>query len=69
MLGAATPKGILDTIGWLLVSLCIGALIVKLAKTFGAPLELRLPAFAFLTGVTLAIWQVGRRFEAKADRG
>ena len=67
MLGAATPKGILDTIGWLLASLFVGALAIKLAKTLGAPVELRLLAFALLTGVTIAIWHVGRSFSAKAS--
>jgi hypothetical protein len=66
MLGAATPKGILDIIAWLLVSLFVGALIIKLAKSLGAPMELRLLAFALLTGVTLAIWQLGRSFGVKA---
>jgi len=38
-----------------------------IAKRMGAPMEFRLLAFALLTGVTFAIWHVGRSFGTKAD--
>jgi hypothetical protein len=67
MIRAATPKGVLDTIVWLVVSLLIGVLAMKVAKRMGAPMEFRLLAFTLLTGVTFAIWQVGRGLGTKAD--
>ena len=66
MIRAATPKGTLDMVGWLLLSLLIGALAGRIARSFGAPVEIRLLAFVALTGVALAIWHVGRTSEAKA---
>ena len=60
MIRAATPKGILETVGWLISSLLIGALAGRIAKYFGAPMELRILAFVALTGMTMAIWHVGR---------
>ena len=41
MIRAATPKGVLDTVGWLILSLLIGALAGRIAKYFEAPMELR----------------------------
>jgi site-specific recombinase len=63
MIRAATPKGILDIVGWLLTSLLIGALAGRIAKYFGAPMELRVLAFATLAAITMAIWYIG----SKAD--
>ena len=68
MIRAATPKGILDIVGWLILSLLIGALAGRIAKYFGAPMELRVLAFVALTGIALAIWHVGRTPEATATR-
>jgi membrane protein implicated in regulation of membrane protease activity len=68
MIRAATPKDILDMVGWLLTSLLIGALAGRIAKYFGAPIELRFLAFVALTALAMVIWHVGRQFEAKADR-
>ena len=67
MIGAATPKGILNIVGKLLLCLLIGALAGRIARYFGAPMEIRLLAFAALTGIALAIWYVGRTGEAKAN--
>jgi site-specific recombinase len=67
MLRAATPEGILDIVGWLLLSLLIGVLAGKTAKYFGAPMEIRLLAFVSLTGIAMAIWHVGGKSEARAD--
>ena len=67
MIRAATPKGILNVIGWLLTSLLIGALAGRVAKYFGAPMEIRLLAFAALAGITLVIWYIGGKSDAKAD--
>ena len=39
MIRAATPKGILDIVAWLVVSLLIGALAMKIAKRMGAPMN------------------------------
>jgi hypothetical protein len=61
MIRAATPNGILNVIGWLLTSLLIGALAGRIAKYFGAPMEMRLVAFATLTAMTMALWYVGRK--------
>jgi hypothetical protein len=61
MIRAATPNGILNVIGWLLSSLLIGALAGQTAKYFGAPMELRVLAFATLTAITMALWYVGRK--------
>lgn len=61
MIRAATPNGTLNAIGWLVLSLLIGALAGRLAKYFGAPMEMRLLAFATLAGITMAIWHVGRK--------
>ena len=66
MIRAATPKGILDIVGKLLLCLLIGALAGRIAKYFGAPMELRFLAFVALTGLALVIWNVGRASEAKA---
>jgi hypothetical protein len=55
----------IHVIGWLLTSLLIGALAGRIAKYFGAPMEIRLLAFAVLTGVTMAIWYVGGKSDAK----
>ena len=60
MIRAATPKGILETVGWLISGLLVGALAGRTAKYFGAPMELRVLAFVALTGITMAIWYVGR---------
>ena len=66
MIRAATPKnGILKTVGALLMCLLIGALAGRIAKYFGAPMEMRLLAFAVMTGIAMAIWYVGR---TKADQ-
>ena len=60
MIRAATPKnGILETVGTLLLCLLIGSLAGRIAKYFGAPMEIRLLAFALVTGIALAIWHVG----------
>ena len=67
MIGAATPNGILETIGTLLMCLLIGSLAGRIAKYFGAPMEIRLLAFAAMTGLALAIWHVGRTSEKKAN--
>jgi membrane protein implicated in regulation of membrane protease activity len=67
MIRAATPNGILEMIGWMLTSLLIGALAGRIAKYFGAPMEVRLLAFAVLTGITFAIWYVGRISETKTS--
>lgn len=64
MIRAAAPKGTLDIVQFLLLSLLVGALAGRVAKYFGAPIELRLLAFVALTGIMMAIWYVGR---AKAD--
>ena len=61
MIRAATPKGILDIVGWLLLGLLVGALAGRTAKYFGAPMELRVLAFATLAAITMAIWHVGRK--------
>jgi len=61
MIRAATPDGILTAIGWLVTSLLIGALAGRIAKYLGAPMEMRLLAFAVLAGVTMAIWYIGRK--------
>jgi hypothetical protein len=61
MIRAATPKGILDAIGWLVTSLLIGALAGRVAKYFGAPMEMRVVAFVALTAITMAIWYIGRK--------
>ena len=61
MIRAATPNGILNVIGWLISSLLIGALAGRIAKYFGAPMEVRILAFAALTALTMAIWYVGRK--------
>jgi hypothetical protein len=66
MIRAATPNGILNVIGWLLSSLLIGALAGRIAKYFGAPMEVRLLAFAALTGITMALWYVGRKDDETA---
>ena len=63
MIRAATPKGILDIVGWLILSLLIGALAGRIAKVFGAPMETRLLAFATLTAITMAIWYIGRKVD------
>ena len=63
MIRAATPNGILNAIGWLLTSLLIGALAGKVAKYFGAPMEMRVLAFVALTGITMALWYVGRKVD------
>ena len=68
MIRAATPKGILEIVRWLLVSLLIGALAGRMAKDFGAPMELRLLAFVALTALAMVIWHVGRAADAKAAR-
>jgi hypothetical protein len=60
MIRATAPKGTLDIVGWLLVSLLLGALAGRIAKDFGAVVEIRLLAFAALTGIMMAIWCVGR---------
>lgn len=61
MIRAATPKGTLDIVGWLISSLLIGALAGRIAKYFGAPIELRVLAFVALTAITMALWYVGRK--------
>lgn len=65
MIRAATPKGILDIVSKLLLCLLIGALAGRIARYFGAPIEIRLLAFAALTGLAMAIWHVGRISDAK----
>jgi len=67
MIRAATPNGILETIGTLLMCLLIGSLAGRIAKYFGAPMEIRLLAFAAMTGLALAIWHVGHTSEKKAS--
>jgi hypothetical protein len=67
MIRASIPEGIIDVVSWLLTGLLIGALAARIAKYFGAPMEIRLLAFAALTGITLAIWHIGRADDAKAD--
>jgi hypothetical protein len=67
MIRAMIPNRTLDIVGWLLVSLLIGALAGRIAKYFGAAVEIRLLAFVVLTGLALAIWHVGRATEAGAD--
>jgi hypothetical protein len=68
MIRAATPKnGILKTIGALLMCLLIGSLAGRIAKYFGAPMEMRLLAFAVMTGVAMTIWYLGRKSEADAS--
>jgi site-specific recombinase len=67
MIRAATPKGILDIVGKLLLCLLIGSLAGRIAKYFGAPMEIRLLAFAALTGIALAIWHLGGTTEDKAN--
>ena len=61
MIRAATPNGILNVIGWLLSSLLIGTLAGRIAKYLGAPMELRVLAFVALTGITMALWYIGRK--------
>lgn len=61
MIRATTLPAILDRVGWLLLSLMIGALAGKIAKLVGAPVEIRFLAFVALAALTLAIWHVGRR--------
>jgi site-specific recombinase len=61
MIRATTLPAILDRVGWLLLSLMIGALAGKIAKLVGAPLEIRFVAFVALAALTLAVWRVGRR--------
>jgi hypothetical protein len=61
MIRAATPNGILNVIGWLISSLLIGALAGRVAKYFGAPMEMRVLAFVALTGITMALWYIGRK--------
>ena len=61
MTRATTLSAILDRVGWLLLSLMIGALAGKIAKLVGTPLEMRFVAFVALTAVALAVWRVGRR--------
>jgi hypothetical protein len=68
MIRAATPNnGILKTVGALLMCLLIGSLAGRTAKYFGAPMEVRLLAFAVMTGIAMAIWHVGRASEKKAS--
>jgi site-specific recombinase len=67
MIRAATPKGILDIVGKLLLCLLIGSLAGRIAKYFGAPMEIRLLAFAVLTGIALAIWHLGGTTEDNAN--
>lgn len=61
MIRAAPPNGVLNVIGWLVSSLLIGALAGRVAKYFGAPMEMRLLAFATLAAITMAIRYVGRK--------
>jgi hypothetical protein len=65
MIRAATPKGILNMVGWLLLSLLIGSLAGRIAKYFGAPMDIRVLAFVAMTTISMAIWYVGRKSEAK----
>jgi hypothetical protein len=65
MIGAATPSnGILKAIGGLLLCLLIGSLAGRIAKYFGAPMEIRLMAFVAMTGIAVAIWYVGAALKA-----
>jgi hypothetical protein len=61
MTRATTLPAILDRVGWLLLSLMIGALAGKIAKLVGAPMEIRFLVFVALAAMTLAVWHVGRR--------
>jgi len=68
MIRAATPSnGILKAIGTLLLCLLIGSLAGRIAKYFSAPMEIRLLAFAVMTGIAVAIWYVGAASQTKAD--
>jgi site-specific recombinase len=67
MIRAATPKGILDIVGWLLLCLLMGSLAGRIAKYFGAPMEIRVLAFVAMTAISMTIWYVGRKSEAKAS--
>ena len=64
-----TTNDPLDIVGKLLVCLLIGSLAGRIAKYFGAPMEIRLLAFAVLTGITLAIWHFGNNTDEKANAG
>jgi hypothetical protein len=64
-----TTNDPLDIVGKLLVCLLIGSLAGRTAKYFGAPMELRLLAFAALAGITLAIWHFGGSADKKASAG
>jgi hypothetical protein len=66
MTRATTLPAILDRVGWLLLSLMIGALAGKIAKLVGAPMEIRFLAFVALAAVALAVWHVGRRMPKAA---
>ncbi len=69
MIRAATPKnGILKTIGALLICLLVGSLAGRIAKYFGAPMEIRLLAFVVMTGIAVAIWYVGALSDATSDQ-
>ena len=58
MIRAATP---LDIVGWLFTSLLVGSIAGRIAKHFGAPLEVGLVVFAISAAIGMAICYVGRK--------
>jgi hypothetical protein len=62
MMRAAIHKGI-EHSGTVLVCLLIGSLAARIAKYFGAPMEIALPVFALTTVSALAIWYLSEASE------
>src|SRR5262245_33564337 len=67
MIFATNPEGILDIVGKLLLCLLAGSFAARTARYFGAPMEVRLLAFALIAGIAFAIWYVGGSTEEKTD--
>jgi hypothetical protein len=58
----AIHKGI-EHGGTILVCLLIGSLAARIAKYFGAPIEVGLPVFVLTTAAALAIWYLSEAGE------
>jgi hypothetical protein len=65
MTRAITLKGVVRMLAGVVGCVLVGSLAGKVAGYFGAPMEIRLLAFAIVTGLSMLVWYYVRTSEGQ----